>query len=244
MDAGNGIHYRRLINKSEPGYINSGSRTLFKEMKHKYTHLLWDFNGTIYADMNASRMATNCLLKARGLKEISTPEEMRQKFCFPVKDYYEYLGFDYSVEKYEDIAAEWINLYLAMSEQALLCEGVADAITKLHNDGYIQSIISACEHTMLQEKLQKLGISRFFCDISGTNDVSAHSKSQVALKWRENNPDATAIMIGDTPHDYEVASLIGVDCVLYSGGFVSESRLKNIGVPIVSKFDELFNYIY
>ena len=213
-------------------------------MKRKYTHLLWDFNGTIYADMNASRMATNCLLKSRGLKEISTLEEMRQNFGFPVKDYYEHLGFDYSAEKYEDIAAEWIKLYSVMSERAVLCEGVAEVITKLHNDGYVQSIISACEHTLLQEKLKELCIAHLFCNVSGTNDVNAHSKSQVALKWRECNPDATALMIGDTPHDYEVASLIGVDCILYSGGFVSEARLKAMGVPVIGKFDELFSYIY
>ena len=213
-------------------------------MKRKYTHLLWDFNGTIYADMNVSRMATNCLLKSRGLKEISTLEEMRQKFGFPVKDYYEYLGFDYNAEKYEDIAAEWIKLYSVMSESVTLCEGVAETITKLHNDGYIQSIISACEHTMLQEKMEELCIAHLFCNVSGTNDVSAHSKSQVALKWRECNPDATALMIGDTPHDYEVALLIGADCILYSGGFVSEARLRTIGVPVIGEFDELFNYIY
>ena len=213
-------------------------------MGRKYTHLLWDFNGTIYADMEASRGATNYWLKSRGLKEISTLEDMRRGFGFPVKDYYECLGFDYSIERYEDIAEEWMKLYSVMSEQSTLCEGVLDVITKLNNEGYIQSIISACEHDLLEDKLRRLGIDYFFSNVSGTSDVSAHSKSQVALKWRELNPEAEALMIGDTPHDYEVASLIGADCVLYSGGFVSEERLNLLGVPVIRNFEELLDHIY
>lgn len=210
----------------------------------KYTHILWDFNGTIYADMEASRQATNALLRDRGLKEIVTLDEMRQGFGFPVKDYYRTLGFDYEIESYENIAGEWTKLYSVMSERSALCEGVLDVITKLHTDGYNQSIISACELKLLQDKLKKLNISSFFNNISGTCDVNAHSKSQVALQWRACNLDAVALMIGDAPHDCEVASLIGADCILYSGGFVSESRLKLCGVPVINRFEELLDYIY
>ena len=216
---------------------------LFYTMKHKYTHILWDFNGTIYADMDASRQATNVLLKARGLKEIDTLDEMRSGFGFPVKDYYETLGFDYESERYEDIASEWIKLYSDMSERSGLCEGALEVITKLHASGYEQSIISACELKILREKLKKINISGFFNDISGTCDVNAHSKSQIALKWRECNPKAIALMIGDAPHDYEVASLIGADCVLYSGGFVSKQRLERYGVPVIDHLSEIINYV-
>lgn len=219
-------------------------QALLKKMKRKYTHILWDFNGTIYADMNASRQATNILLKQRGLREIETLDEMRQGFGFPVKDYYKSLGFNYELEQYEGIATEWIKLYSVISEQSPLCDGVADVLTKLHNGGYNQAIISACEQSLLQKKLKTLGVADFFNNILGTNDANAHSKAQVALGWRSNNPEATAIMIGDTPHDCEVASLIGADCILYSGGFVSETRLRHLGVPVITCFDELFNYIY
>jgi len=209
----------------------------------KYTHVLWDFNGTIYNDAEASRKATNVLLKDRGLKQIETIEQLRDKFCFPVKDYYKSLGFDYAKDSYEDIAVKWSVLYNEFSKSSGLVDGVSDVITKLDELGYVQSIISASEYNLLRAKLSVLGIDRAFADISGTADNNAHSKIQIALDWRKYNPDAVAVVIGDTTHDYEVASAIHADCVLYSGGFVSRDRLEQCGCPVIGSFYEIWQYV-
>lgn len=209
----------------------------------KYTHVLWDFNGTIYNDADASRKATNVLLKDRGLKQIETIEQLRDKFCFPVKDYYRSLGFDYTKDRYENIAIEWSVLYNEFSKFSGLVDGVSDVITKLNDRGYVQSIISASEYNLLCTKLSVLGIDGIFKEVSGTSDSNAHSKIQIAVDWRKCNPDAVAIVVGDTPHDYEVASAIYADCILYSGGFVSRSRLEQCGCPVIDSFDEIWQYV-
>ena len=58
----------------------------------KYTHLFWDFNGTIFADMEAGLISTNIMLRERGIREIKDLDEYREVFNFPIKDYYRVIG--------------------------------------------------------------------------------------------------------------------------------------------------------
>ena len=213
-------------------------------MKKKYTHILWDFNGTIYDDVDASRRATNVLLQARGLKQIETLDQLRDRFCFPVKNYYSELGFDYSEERYEDIAAEWSKIYNEFSRDSGFCDGVDIAISQLAERGYVQTILSACESKTLTDKLSVLGVLNQFEKIFGTDNVNAHSKKQLADEWRKLNPNAVALMIGDSEHDFDVADAIGADCILYSKGYCGEERLSKLGCPVIDNFEKLWNYIY
>ena len=50
----------------------------------KYTHIIWDFNGTILNDVQACIESVNVLLKARGLAEIASVEDYRAIQEFPV----------------------------------------------------------------------------------------------------------------------------------------------------------------
>ena len=212
-------------------------------MKKKYTHILWDFNGTIFDDVDASRRATNVLLEARGLKQIETVEQLQERFCFPVKKYYSELGFDYSAESYEDIATEWSKIYNDFSVDSGFCDGVDAVIMRLDELGYTQTVLSACESKILTEKLSALGVSSRFKNILGTDDVNAHSKAQLVDVWRKLNPNAVALVIGDTAHDLEVANIVGADCILYSGGYNSKERLSKFGCPVIDKFEEIWDFI-
>lgn len=208
-------------------------------MKKQYTHILWDFNGTIYDDIDACMKSTNLLLKQRGLPEIPDREALRRHFGFPMKDYYGILGFDFSVESYESVAEEWLKLYLVNSNSSYLMPGVDGIITKSKDRGYIQSIISACEVNLLNSKLNALDLKDKFTAVGGADNINAHSKNDIALRWRADNPSAAAVMIGDTLHDYEVARLINADCILYAGGFQSRARLETAGCPVIDDFGEL-----
>lgn len=215
----------------------------FIKMKKKYTHILWDFNGTIFDDVDASRRATNVLLEARGLKQIETVEQLQERFCFPVKKYYSELGFDYSVEPYEDIATEWSKIYDEFSAESGFCNGVDAVIMRLDELGYTQTVLSACESKILTEKLSILGVLSRFKNIFGTDDVNAHSKTQLVDVWRKLNPNAVALVIGDTGHDFEVADIVGADCILYSGGYNSRERLSKFGCPVIDKFEDIWGFI-
>ena len=77
----------------------------------KYTHVFWDFNGTILADMQAGMESTNEMLSSRELPVIPSLEVYRTIFDFPIKEYYRGLGFDFAKESYEVLAPVWVDLY-------------------------------------------------------------------------------------------------------------------------------------
>ncbi|MBL7113239.1 MAG: HAD family hydrolase, partial [Bacteroidales bacterium] len=45
-------------------------------------------------------------------------------------------------------------------------------------------------------------------------------------------PKQELIFVGDTLHDAEVASEIGIDCILIPNGHHSEERIRSAGVPV------------
>lgn len=205
----------------------------------RYTHILWDFNGTLFDDAVASFRATNTLLERRGLPTVPDIASMRRHFGFPVRDYYVELGFDFGRQSYEELAVEWTALYEAECLRCGACEHAHEVVAALNAAGAHQAVLSACESRMLDEKLRLLGFGGCFEHVYGTDNVNAHGKLYLARAWREAHPDAVALMIGDTPHDSEVAEAMAADCLLYSGGYVSHERLAALGRPVVDSLAEV-----
>ena len=61
----------------------------------RYSHVAWDFNGTVLDDVSIGITAVNRLLERRSLRIIESEEAYRELFDFPVIDYYKRLGFDF-----------------------------------------------------------------------------------------------------------------------------------------------------
>lgn len=203
----------------------------------RYTHCIWDFNGTILNDMSAGIRAVNELLGKRELPQILSIEQYRSIFGFPVKSYYETLGFDFSKEPYDKIAHEWVALYLEYVKDCSLCDGVAQTLEKFNSCGLEQVLLSATESDMLMGQIEELGLKDFFSEILGLDNIYAVSKLSMACEWKKRKPDITAFMIGDTEHDFAVATAMGVDCYLVCAGHQSRARLEKLGVPV---FDDLY----
>lgn len=205
----------------------------------KYTHCIWDFNGTVLNDMSAGIRAVNELLFARGLPTIESIEKYRSIFGFPVKNYYEELGFDFSKEPYDKIAHEWVALYLEYVKDCSLCDGVIDTLEKFKKIGLKQVLLSATEKKMLDSQISDLNLNNEFDEILGLDNIYAVSKLSMACEWKKKNPDMSAFMIGDTEHDFAVASAMGIDCYLVCSGHQSRERLEKLGVPVFEDLCEL-----
>ncbi len=205
----------------------------------KYTHVIWDFNGTVLSDMEIGIRATNQMLERRGLSPLASLAHYRALFDFPVEDYYRRLGLDLEREDYKTVLApEWVTLYNAMSDEAPLFSGVATLTRALRAQGISQSILSACEKRMMEQQLCVRGALSWFDEIWGTDTIHAYGKMALADAWREAHKGARAVLIGDTTHDFEVAERIGADCILVAAGHHSEERLRACGVPVVRDLDE------
>ena len=209
-----------------------------------YSHVLWDFNGTILDDIEAVISSEDVLLKRRNMPLIQGTKHYRDIFCFPIIEYYKKLGHDFEKEDFDIIAHEWIEQYLIFSKSSKLNQGILEAFQKIKAKGIKQLILSATEKRILKKQVQELQIESYFDDILGINNIYASSKVEIAIEWFENENPQKAILIGDTTHDFEVAEAIGIDCALVSSGHQSRERLIGCGVPVFENIMEFMDYSF
>ena len=101
-----------------------------------------------------------------------------------------------------------------------------------------EHVLSATELSMLKNQLFELGIADRFSSVYGLDNIHASSKTELAKRWREENPDAVALFIGDTEHDFVTAKTIGCDCALVCGGHQSKEKL--IGCAGAFVFEDVY----
>ena len=202
-------------------------------------YCIWDFNGTILNDVDAGIRAVNHLLAERGLPIIESREAYQRIFGFPIRAYYERLGFDFEREPYEVIAPLWVEQYWKTVKDAELFEDVKETLERLRSLGIRQTVLSATHKDMLTAQLTQLGVHGYFEELLGLDNIHAASKLSLAEDWRRRNPEARAIFLGDTDHDLDTARSIGAECFLIARGHQSAERLRPLGVPILSTLREL-----
>lgn len=203
-------------------------------------YCIWDFNGTILDDVGVGIASVNHLLTERKLPLIESEEAYRRVFRFPIRSYYETLGFDFEKEPYEVIAPLWVEQYMKRVKDAELYEGVLDVLKGFRNMGIRQVVLSATERTMLEGQLSTLGIDGFFEEILGLDNIHAASKLALARDWRERHLNEVVMFLGDTDHDYETAREMEADCYLIAGGHQSMEYLQKMTVPVFENVTEFY----
>ncbi len=205
--------------------------------------IIWDFNGTILDDLSISIESANELLSRYDLPMIPNTDKYYSVFGFPIRGYYERVGFDFSKYDYTVLANEWVEIYLSKMPYAPLRKGIVETIDKLNSFGIKQTILSMTEENMLRGQLASFGIIDKFDEIYGLNDIYANSKLDLARHWKSLHPDETVIYVGDTSHDAESAEIIGAKCLMITGGHESEESLKAINSTVIHTPDDIFEYI-
>ncbi|MBQ3507047.1 MAG: HAD family hydrolase [Clostridia bacterium] len=216
------------------------------EMKNRnhYTHVVWDFNGTVLNDVRLGIDCVNAMLKKRGLPIIPDEDAYRKIFGFPIDDYYRRLGFNFEKEDYETVLApEWVALYLAGEEFCPVVEGARDTIGEIKRRGISQIMLSATKLQQLEGQLRRLELNGVFDEVLGLDNIHARSKTFLAVEWKAKNPEARPLFVGDTEHDADVADAIGADCVLYFGGHQSKEILATRGKPMIGTIPELLEFL-
>ena len=202
--------------------------------------IIWDWNGTLLNDLGLCIDSINALLKKRSLKLLDHAS-YKEVFSFPVKNYYEIIGFDFSKEDFEIPAKEFIDLYDSSVKNCPLHFSAVEILEFFRQKKYPQFVLSAMKQPMLGKTLKHNGIFPFFEGVAGLNDHYAVSKVERGKELlNEFNIDVqNTWMIGDTDHDFEVARELGIRCILVADGHQSEERLKETGAEVVSSLSEL-----
>lgn len=206
----------------------------------KYTHIVWDFNGTILDDVEIGIKSVNAMLEKRGLPTIRSTAQYRELFDFPVIEYYRRLGLDVEHGAYQAVLApEWVAHYLRYEKDTHAVAGVQLLLRSFAAIGVPQTVLSASERELLCEQLRRLDLDSYFSEIYGLDNIHAYSKEALAQKWRREHAEAVVLCIGDTLHDAQIARSIHADCILYAGGHQSRKRLTAAGFPVASSMREI-----
>ena len=203
----------------------------------KYKQIIWDWNGTLWDDTWLCVEINNHMLERRDLPPI-TLETYRDKLCFPVTEYYSQIGFKYATDPYPRLAEEFIAEYKQRRFECALQPEARELIHLLHEHRVPQAVLSAYEQKALLEATDWFELTGFFDDIIGLNDIYAAGKVENGKHYMAGLKMAPSevLFIGDTIHDYEVATAMGAHCALVAGGHNSRRRLKTCGVAV---FDSL-----
>ncbi len=213
-------------------------------MSSRYTHIIWDFNGTVLDDIQHGINCVNPMLEARGLPVIPDVDTYRALFGFPIDDYYRRLGFDFDKEDYDTVLApEWVARYLAGEGNCPLMPGVRAVMEEISARGIPQLMLSATRYEQLMDQLTRRGLDSVFEEVLALDNIHARSKTHVAVAWREEHPDARLLFVGDTEHDAAVADAVGGDCLLYTGGHQSRDKLAACGKPLIDRMEEILAYL-
>lgn len=139
------------------------------------THLLWDWNGTLLDDLDVSLKVLNTMLTRHGLRPIDR-EGYREVFCFPIHDYYQRVGFDFTKTPYSQLAEEYWELYDPLARTAPLMDGAQEVLQALSEEGFTQMILSASERGSPAVGGHAFWDRRLFRPSAGPPDTHAVSK--------------------------------------------------------------------
>jgi len=207
--------------------------------------IIWDWNGTLLNDIDLCISSVNKLLKERTLPEIDTIS-YKEIFSFPVQDYYKTLGFDFEKEDFSVPAHQYIDFYYAEFDNCSLQKNAVKVLEYFRDKGFRQFVLSAMQHEMLEKTLELKGILHFFEGVAGLNDHYAVSKTeqgkQLISTYRIDKSEA--LLIGDTIHDFEVATELGVKCILIADGHQSIERLMQTKGVVLDNLSQLLDGNY
>ena len=202
--------------------------------------IIWDWNGTLLNDIDLCIDSINSLLKNRNLPLTNT-KAYKEIFSFPVQEYYKTLGFDFEKEDFSVSAHQYIDLYYAGFENCSLQKNAIEVLSYFRENGVRQFVLSAMEHEMLEKTLKLKGILHFFEGVAGLKDHYAVSKieqgKQLITDFKIDSVKTR--LIGDTIHDFEVATELGLKCILIADGHQTTERLMQTGGIVIGSLQEL-----
>ena len=213
-------------------------------MSRQYSHVLWDWNGTLFDDLWWCMRTINDMLRRRRLPQLETKAYYHRAFCFPIIDYYRNVGFDFEQESFDVLAKEYMNLYHSNATgHSGLHEYARIVMATIQKMGMHQVILSASRTDHLIQQVRRFDIERYLDELLGLSDIYAASKVDIGLEYMQRAHCTKAVMIGDTVHDYEVAKALGVDCLLIANGHQSRAALNMCCVPVLSDVFEVLDYV-
>jgi phosphoglycolate phosphatase-like HAD superfamily hydrolase len=199
------------------------------------SHLVWDWNGTLFDDHDAVLAAVNDALARVELPPIDA-HTYRSHYTRPVQRFYERVaGRPMRPGEWQTLDDAYHDSYGAWVERLGLAPDALEALEAAEAAGLTQSLLSMWRHQDLLPLVERLGIGRFFRRVDGLHAHGGESKAEhlvAHLAALQVTPSA-AVLVGDSLDDLAAARAVGAACVLYDGGSHHRHALEATGAPVV-----------
>jgi phosphoglycolate phosphatase-like HAD superfamily hydrolase len=211
--------------------------------KRGASHIVWDWNGTLFHDNEAIIGATNAAFADLGLEPI-TLEQYRALYCVPVPKFYErLLGRMPTAAEWQVMDETFHRYYTEHRVRCRLAEGASRLLAEWRSAGRSQSLLSMYGHDELVPLVRGFGIEEHFLRVDGRTGPSGGSKAEHMVRHLEvlaldGVEPARTVVIGDAADDAVAAEHAGARAVLYTGGSHSRASLEAVGVPVVDSLAE------
>ncbi|NUW41112.1 HAD family hydrolase [Nonomuraea rhodomycinica] len=205
-------------------------------------HIIWDWNGTLFHDIDAVVGATNEVFGPYELEPL-TADGFRAVYTRPIWLAYErLLGRPLNEGEWEVLDAGFHEHYYRLSAVCGLAEG---ALATLASWTGTQSLCSMAPHPHLLTIIESFGITGHFNRVDGLvgatgGEKAAHMAAHIQALDVE---PGQVLVIGDSVDDGIAARHVGARAVLYTGGMTSRADLEATGLPVVDTLAEAMDHI-
>ncbi|UGQ09568.1 HAD hydrolase-like protein [Yinghuangia sp. ASG 101] len=203
-------------------------------------HIVWDWNSTLFHDIDAVISATNDSFAACGIPPI-TLERYRELYCVPVPKFYEKVtGRVPGPDEWAVLDAMFQESYARHAAACALTPGADGLLGAWQRAGRTQSLLSLTDHDVLLPFVRRFAIDDFFLRVDGRVGPPGGGKAEhLARHLAALDADpSTIVLIGDAADDAHAAREVGASAVLYTGGSHSRASLEQAGVPVVDTLAE------
>lgn len=204
-------------------------------------HVVWDWNGTLFDDLDIVVASVNESLESLGAGPIDTGR-YAATYRRPLHLFYEtLLGRTVAPEEMATIDRVFHDAYQARLDGARLTVDARVAVDMVARRGWTQSVLSMWWHDRLVPAVRHFGFEEYMLAVDGHRGVPGESKEchlahhveQLTRLFPAVSRD-TVVVIGDVTDDADAALAAGVACVLYDGGSQPRADLEASGAPVAS----------
>lgn len=195
--------------------------------------VVFDWNGTLMADLDRAVLATNDVLAGYGLAPLST-DAFRTGFTLPLAGWLVRLG----VSGPDAGAAEHAWNRAMAARTARPRRGAVTTLAGLAGRGAHVGIVSAAGTDAVHADLRTSGLEPYVHSVAtGIVDKAAHLREHRSLRRR-------AIYVGDTEYDMESAHRAGYDAVAVTGGYRPAAALRDARpIAVVDDLTDLMRIV-
>ncbi|MFI9006289.1 HAD family hydrolase [Actinosynnema sp. NPDC053489] len=212
-------------------------------MRIRADHVVWDWNGTLFADNDAVLAAVNRVCADFGHAAV-TLEQWRETFRRPVKDCYEgVFGRPLTAADWDRIDLVYHAEYRVAMDRCGLAPGVPDHLAALR---HTQSLLSMWWHDELVALVARFGLAGLFRRVDGLRAATGggskakHLAEHLdALRLRPEH----VVVVGDVADDADAARHVGAQVVLVATGTSSRRVLERTGAPVADSIPEALAHL-